>query len=48
LLKFLYIFELKQSICKNSSRSLEDYMKLEGIDNSKSSIDVAGVKSGIN
>jgi trimethylamine--corrinoid protein Co-methyltransferase len=27
-----------------SSRSLEDYMKLEGIDNSKGSIDVAGVK----
>jgi len=27
-----------------TSRSLEDYMKLEGIDNSKGSIDVAGVK----
>ena len=27
-----------------TSRSLEDYMKLQGIDNSKGSIDVAGVK----
>ena len=27
-----------------TSRSLEDYMKLEGIENSKDSIDVAGVK----
>ena len=27
-----------------TSRSLEDYMKLEGIDNSKGTIDVAGVK----